>query len=163
MKVKGEKVIGKCESVNGGIVGLTKLSLDNPKYYEETSWNLNNIAAAPGSILQYLKSRINGVNVPWLYVGMLFSSFCWHTEDNYFYSINYSHMGASKQWYGVPGADADRFEKVSKDFLFELFKESPDLLHHMTTQISPSLLISKLAIHLHCVPTIVTIDDHVSS
>jgi [histone H3]-trimethyl-L-lysine4 demethylase len=80
------------------------------------------------------------VNVPWLYIGMLFSSFCWHNEDNYFYSINYSHFGAIKQWYGVPGGEAKNFEKISKDFLLELFRESPDLLHHMTTQISPSLL-----------------------
>ena len=71
---------------------------------------------------------------------MLFSSFCWHNDDNYFYSINYSHFGAIKQWYGVPGGEAKNFEKISKDFLLELFRESPDLLHHMTTQISPSLL-----------------------
>ncbi len=141
--VKVEKGVGKNLSVNGGEVGITKLSLENPRYYEESGWNLNNIAAAPGSILQYLRTPVNGVNVPWLYVGMLFSSFCWHTEDNYFYSINYSHLGAVKQWYGVPGSAAEKFEKISKEFLYGLFKESPDILHHMTTQISPSLLQSK--------------------
>ena len=41
-------------------------------------------------MLQHLQTSINGVNVPWLYVGMLFSSFCWHNEDNY-HSINHSH------------------------------------------------------------------------
>ena len=30
---------------------------------------------------------------------------------------------------------------MTKSFLLESFKESPDLLHHMTTQISPELLI----------------------
>jgi len=94
-------------------------------------------------VLKYLQTPINGVNVPWLYVGMLFSSFCWHNEDNYLYSINYNHMGATKQWYGVPGNEAKNFDKVSKDFLMELFRESPDQLHHMTTQISPSLLVSQ--------------------
>lgn len=141
--VKIEEGVRRGESVNGGTVGITKLGLENPRYYAESTWNLNNIAAAPGSILQYLRTPVNGVNVPWLYIGMLFTSFCWHTEDNYFYSINYSHMGAVKQWYGVPGSAAEKFEKVSREFLYGLFKESPDILHHMTTQISPSLLLSK--------------------
>ena len=71
---------------------------------------------------------------------MLFATFCWHNEDNYLYSINYSHFGDVKQWYGIPGDHAKQFEQIMKDFLLELFKDSPDLLHHMTTQIPPSLL-----------------------
>ena len=39
------------------------------EYYKRTGWNLNNIAATDGSVLKYLKTEINGVNVPWLYVG----------------------------------------------------------------------------------------------
>lgn len=85
---------------------------ENSNTYLSSPWNLNNIAKYKGSILRYLKAPINGINVPWLYVGMLFASFCWHNEDNYFYSINYSHYGAEKQWYGVPGDSADLFEKV---------------------------------------------------
>jgi histone demethylase JARID1 len=110
-------------------------------YYRRTGWNLVNLASSNGSVLQHLHTSINGINVPWLYIGMLFSSFCWHNEDNYLYSINYHHFGECKQWYGVPGHQAKAFEKVSKNFLLESFKESPDLLHHMTTQISPELLV----------------------
>jgi hypothetical protein len=47
-----------------------------------------------------------------LYIGMLFSSFAWHIEDHYLYSINYSHAGAPKTWYGVPASDADGFEEA---------------------------------------------------
>lgn len=47
-----------------------------------------------------------------LYIGQLFSTFAWHVEDHYLYSINYSHAGAQKTWYGVPASDADRFENV---------------------------------------------------
>jgi histone demethylase JARID1 len=110
------------------------------EYYAESPWNLNNLPTAKGSVLQYLRTPINGINVPWLYIGMLFATFCWHNEDNYLYSINYNHFGAVKQWYGVPGSSAEQFEKVSRNFLLGLFRESPDLLQHMTTQISPSLL-----------------------
>jgi histone demethylase JARID1 len=83
------------------------------KYYALSGWNLNNLPTADGSVLKYLRTPVNGVNVPWLYVGMLFTSFCWHNEDNYFYSINYNHFGAVKQWYGVPGAFANIFESVN--------------------------------------------------
>lgn len=145
-KIKAESatvnIINACSNTDSKSgVERDHASFDS-NFYVNTGWNLNNIPTARGSVLQYLQTPINGINVPWLYVGMLFASFCWHNEDNYFYSINYSHMGAVKQWYGVPGDSADQFEKVSKEFLLGLFRESPDLLHHMTTQISPSLLLT---------------------
>jgi histone demethylase JARID1 len=112
------------------------------EYYRESWWNLNNIPACPGSVLRHVKVPLNGVNVPWLYMGTLFSTFCWHNEDNYLYSINYHHAGSPKQWYGVPGTkkDAEGLEKVFKEFLALKVKEAPDLLHHITTMISPTLL-----------------------
>jgi histone demethylase JARID1 len=82
-------------------------------YYQRTGWNLNNLPTSDGSVLKYIDTDISGVNVPWLYIGMLFATFCWHNEDNYMYSISYNHMGAPKQWYGVPGSHAKQFEKVS--------------------------------------------------
>ena len=47
-----------------------------------------------------------------MYIGMLFSTFAWHVEDLYLYSINFHHFGAPKTWYGVPDTDADGFEEV---------------------------------------------------
>ena len=48
-----------------------------PSSYTRSGWNLNNIAKLPGSVLSFEESEISGVVVPWLYVGMCFSSFCW--------------------------------------------------------------------------------------
>jgi histone demethylase JARID1 len=87
--------------------------MNDPDYYSKTGWNTNIIPSAPGSLLSRVKTPINGINVPWLYLGMLFSTFCWPTEDNYFYSISYHHFGSEKQWYGVPAEDAERFEKMN--------------------------------------------------
>lgn len=45
--------------------------------YALSGWNLNNLPRLPGSVLSFEKEDISGVLVPWLYVGMCFSSFCW--------------------------------------------------------------------------------------
>lgn len=86
------------------------------EWYERCAWNLNNLPAAKGSLLRSITTPINGVNVPWVYMGMLFSTFCWHNEDNYLSSISYLHHGATKVWYGVEGVKADKFEKVVQSF-----------------------------------------------
>lgn len=45
--------------------------------YIESGWNLNNFPRLSGSVLCFEESDISGVVVPWLYIGMCFSSFCW--------------------------------------------------------------------------------------
>ena len=124
-----------------------KAKLPDPKFneqdfYKETWWNLNNIPCSPDSVLRHVRVGINGINVPWMYHGCLFSTFCWHNEDNYLYSINYHHKGAPKQWYGIPGTkkDSEGLEKVFKRYLSMKMRDVPDLLHHITTMFSPRLL-----------------------
>jgi histone demethylase JARID1 len=113
-------------------------------FYKETYWNLNNIPNCEGSILKHIKVGINGINVPWMYFGNLFSTFCWHNEDNYLYSINYHHWGAPKCWYGVPGTekDAEGLEQVFKSYLSMKMRDVPDLMYHITTMFSPRLLLN---------------------
>lgn len=48
--------------------------------YSKDGWNLNNIPILSESLLRYIKSDISGMTVPWTYVGMIFSTFCWHNE-----------------------------------------------------------------------------------
>lgn len=139
---RGRSVHGTREACQQQQQQLTEPVFGTEEYYKETWWNLNNIPSAPGSVLRYVKVGINGINVPWMYFGSLFTTFCWHNEDNYMYSINYHHKGAPKQWYGVPGDKkaAEGLERVFKNYLSMKMRDVPDLLHHITTMFSPRLL-----------------------
>ncbi|KAK1289188.1 putative lysine-specific demethylase JMJ14 [Acorus calamus] len=108
--------------------------------YASSSWNLNNLPKLEGSMLRAVRDNIKGVMVPWLYVGMLFSSFCWHFEDHCFYSMNYLHWGDPKCWYSVPGSEAVAFEQVMRRTLPDLFDAQPDLLFQLVTMLNPSVL-----------------------
>ncbi|KAL1828382.1 hypothetical protein ACET3Z_006794 [Daucus carota] len=108
--------------------------------YRASPWNLNNLPKLQGSMLRTVHHSIAGVMVPWLYIGMLFSSFCWHFEDHCFYSMNYHHWGEPKCWYSVPGSEASAFEKVMRNSLPDLFDAQPDLLFQLVTMLNPSVL-----------------------
>ncbi|CAJ2650651.1 unnamed protein product [Trifolium pratense] len=108
--------------------------------YSTNPWNLNNLPKLKGSMLRAVHHNITGVMVPWLYIGMLFSSFCWHFEDHCFYSMNYLHWGEPKCWYSVPGSQARAFEKVMRSSLPDLFDAQPDLLFQLVTMLNPSVL-----------------------
>lgn len=108
--------------------------------YCNSPWNLNNLPKLRGSMLRAVHHNIAGVMVPWLYIGMLFSAFCWHFEDHCFYSMNYHHWGEPKCWYSVPGSEASAFEKVMRSCLPDLFDAQPDLLFQLVTMLNPSVL-----------------------
>ncbi|RKP37400.1 JmjC domain, hydroxylase-domain-containing protein, partial [Dimargaris cristalligena] len=108
--------------------------------YSLDPWNLNVIPILPQSLFSFIKSDISGMMNPWLYVGMCFSTFCWHNEDHYTYSINYMHWGDTKTWYGIPGAAADQFERAIQRAVPELFEQQPDLLFQLVTMLSPGTL-----------------------
>ncbi|XP_032827560.2 lysine-specific demethylase 5C-like [Petromyzon marinus] len=118
--------------------------------YVESGWNLNIIPVHGQSVLGFINADISGMKVPWLYVGMCFSAFCWHIEDHWSYSINYLHWGEPKTWYGVPSHAAEHLESVMRKLAPELFESQPDLLHQLVTIMNPNLLMS------HGVPVVRT-------
>ncbi|KAK4399481.1 Lysine-specific demethylase [Sesamum angolense] len=111
--------------------------------YMTSGWNLNNLPRLAGSVLSFEECNISGVVVPWLYIGMCFSSFCWHVEDHHLYSLNCLHWGDPKVWYGVPGSHASALENAMRKHLPDLFEEQPDLLNELVTQLSPSVVKSE--------------------
>ncbi|KUL92420.1 hypothetical protein ZTR_02263 [Talaromyces verruculosus] len=108
--------------------------------YSQDPWNLNVLPFYGDSLFRHIKSDISGMTVPWVYVGMCFSTFCWHNEDHYAYSANYQHFGATKTWYGIPGKDAEAFEEAMRQAVPELFETQPDLLFQLVTLLPPDQL-----------------------
>ncbi|CAJ0934566.1 unnamed protein product [Ranitomeya imitator] len=118
--------------------------------YATSGWNLNVMPILEQSVLCHINADISGMKVPWLYVGMVFSAFCWHIEDHWSYSINYLHWGEPKTWYGVPSSAAEQLEEVMKKLTPELFESQPDLLHQLVTLMNPNTLMA------HGVPVVRT-------
>uniref|UniRef100_UPI0037E9243F lysine-specific demethylase 5C isoform X3 n=1 Tax=Semicossyphus pulcher TaxID=241346 RepID=UPI0037E9243F len=129
--------------------GKRKLTTEDEEY-ARSGWNLNVMPVLEQSLLCHINGDISGMKVPWLYVGMVFSAFCWHIEDHWSYSINYLHWGEPKTWYGVPSVAAERLEEVMKKLTPELFECQPDLLHQLVTIMNPNILMS------HGVPVVRT-------
>uniref|UniRef100_A0A673KIY9 [histone H3]-trimethyl-L-lysine(4) demethylase n=1 Tax=Sinocyclocheilus rhinocerous TaxID=307959 RepID=A0A673KIY9_9TELE len=121
--------------------GKFKVAPHDEKYLR-CGWNLNNMAMMTPSVLTHVTADICGMTLPWLYVGMCFSSFCWHIEDHWSYSINYLHWGEPKTWYGAPGFAAEQLEAVMNKLAPELFESQPDLLHQLVTIMNPNTLMA---------------------
>ena len=107
-------------------------------------WNLNSLPYARGSLLKHVPEDITGITVPWMYFGMACSTFCWHTEDHYFASINYIHWGAPKVWYGLPSSAAAGFDSLMRERYADLIEQSPDgnLFKDIVTMVDPATLIA---------------------
>ncbi|KAK6308224.1 hypothetical protein J4Q44_G00214950 [Coregonus suidteri] len=140
------KEFGSGFPMNNGKKNLSQEEAD----YARSGWNLNVMPVLEQSVLCHINADISGMKVPWLYVGMVFSAFCWHIEDHWSYSINYLHWGEPKTWYGVPSVAAERLEEVMKKLTPELFEFQPDLLHQLVTIMNPNILMS------HGVPVVRT-------
>ncbi|XP_041953453.1 lysine-specific demethylase 5C isoform X5 [Alosa sapidissima] len=140
------KEFGSGFPVNNGKRHLTT----EEEEYARSGWNLNVMPILEQSVLCHINADISGMKVPWLYVGMVFSAFCWHIEDHWSYSINYLHWGEPKTWYGVPSFAAEQLEAVMKKLTPELFEFQPDLLHQLVTIMNPNILMA------HGVPVVRT-------
>ena len=115
-------------------------------YAQSIGWNLRALPLLSGSLLGLLHEHVPGVSTPWLYVGMLFATFCWHVEDSYLFSMNYLHCGACKTWYAAPGSQALRLQQAMRLHYPDLFAQQPDAHHALTLQMSPHVLAERYAV-----------------
>lgn len=109
------------------------------------NFNLLRVNVLKNSCLQFTKkddsNQMSGITVPWFYFGMLFSSFCWHTEDLYLYSLNYMYEGSPKIWYSISHTDKEKMDEYIRNKYFATLLKQPDLIHRLTVHISPLELI----------------------
>ncbi|XP_061676221.1 LOW QUALITY PROTEIN: protein Jumonji [Syngnathoides biaculeatus] len=79
--------------------------------FSKHGWNLTVLPNNSGSILRHL-GAVPGVTVPWLNVGMVFSTSCWSRDQNRLPYIDYLHTGADCIWYCVPAEERSKLDKV---------------------------------------------------
>ena len=116
---------------------------DNMEEYLEYSKhpaNLRNLPSSKGSLFPISNDYISGITFPWLYVGSKYSTFCWHMEDQYTLSANYQHEGAPKIWYSIPNSACMEFQNYLIQTTPDLFIRQPDLMHQLTSLVSPKVL-----------------------
>jgi hypothetical protein len=115
-----------------------------PLSNRQSSWELRHLALNQESVLRHLpgSENIEGVSRPWMYLGNPFSTFCWHTEDQFLCSVNYLHEGSPKIWYTVPGSERTKLEEAMKILLPDLQAKNTDLQHQLVTMVNPITLCS---------------------
>eukprot|EP00923_Selenidium_pygospionis_P034592 GHVN01060248.1.p1 GENE.GHVN01060248.1~~GHVN01060248.1.p1 ORF type:complete len:506 (+),score=37.43 GHVN01060248.1:281-1798(+) len=128
----------EARKVGSGFPEKSKVPLDP---YAHHPWNLVNLPHVDGSLFKYYHREVPGVTSPWLYIGMVLSTFCWHTEDNYFAAVNYQHYGAPKVWYIIPPNKAQAMQRVMKEY--HANKQLSSVIHSLTFQISLALLAAQ--------------------
>ncbi len=81
--------------------GILMSNFSHPQDYINSGWNLNNLPVLEQSVLRHINADISGMKIPWCYVGMCFSCFCWHNEDHWSYSINYLHWYVQAKYLNI--------------------------------------------------------------
>uniref|UniRef100_A0A3P9JF15 Protein Jumonji n=1 Tax=Oryzias latipes TaxID=8090 RepID=A0A3P9JF15_ORYLA len=79
--------------------------------FSKHGWNLTVLPNNSGSILRHL-GAVPGVTVPWLNIGMVFSTSCWSRDQNRLPYIDYLHTGADCIWYSVPAEEKAKLDEV---------------------------------------------------
>ncbi|KAF5899988.1 protein Jumonji-like isoform X1, partial [Clarias magur] len=79
--------------------------------FSKHGWNLTVLSNNSGSILRHL-GAVPGVTIPWLNIGMVFSTSCWSRDQNSLPYIDYLHTGADCIWYCIPADEMSKLDKV---------------------------------------------------
>ncbi|KAB5517752.1 hypothetical protein PHYPO_G00170790 [Pangasianodon hypophthalmus] len=114
--------------------------------FSKHGWNLTVLPHNSGSILRHL-GAVPGVTVPWLNIGMVFSTSCWSRDQNRLPYIDYLHTGADCIWYSIPAEEKAKLDKVVHTLLQANGTPGLEMLEK-NVMISPEVL-SREGIKVH--------------
>ncbi|XP_061109747.1 protein Jumonji isoform X1 [Conger conger] len=114
--------------------------------FSKHGWNLTVLPNNSGSILRHL-GAVPGVTIPWLNIGMVFSTSCWSRDQNRLPYIDYLHTGADCVWYCIPAEEKSKLDKVVHTLLQANGTPGLEMLEK-NIMISPELL-SREGIKVH--------------
>ncbi|MFT7811654.1 protein Jumonji-like [Arapaima gigas] len=114
--------------------------------FSKHGWNLTVLPTNSGSILRYL-GAVPGVTIPWLNIGMVFSTSCWSRDQNRLPYIDYLHTGADCIWYCIPAEEKAKLDKVVHTLLQANGTPGLEMLEK-NIMISPEVL-SREGIRVH--------------
>jgi hypothetical protein len=113
---------------------------------DKDAFSLRNVYDMEDSLFQIIKGKteaISGIVIPWAYMACKYSTFCWHTEDLFLYSLNYMHEGGCKIWYTVPYEDVDKVRALLLREYGDDLKKRPGLLDDVLINFSPVRLMKE--------------------
>ncbi|NXY84969.1 JARD2 protein, partial [Alcedo cyanopectus] len=114
--------------------------------FSRHGWNLTVLPNNTGSILRHL-GAVPGVTIPWLNIGMVFSTSCWSRDQNHLPYIDYLHTGADCIWYCIPAAEENKLDDVVHTLLQANGTPGLEMLES-NVMISPEILC-KEGIRVH--------------
>ncbi|KAJ8403039.1 hypothetical protein AAFF_G00359550 [Aldrovandia affinis] len=114
--------------------------------FSKHGWNLTVLPNNSGSILRHL-GAVPGVTIPWLNIGMVFSTSCWSRDQNRLPYVDYLHTGADCVWYCIPAEEKAKLDKVVHTLLQANGTPGLEMLEK-NVMISPELL-SREGIKVH--------------
>uniref|UniRef100_A0A8C5PSP6 Protein Jumonji n=1 Tax=Leptobrachium leishanense TaxID=445787 RepID=A0A8C5PSP6_9ANUR len=103
-------VAGHCGKVDTNTHG-SGFPVSKAEPFSRHGWNLTVLPNNSGSILRHL-GAVPGITIPWLNIGMVFSTSCWSRDQNHLPYIDYLHTGADCIWYCIPAEEENKLDKV---------------------------------------------------
>ncbi|AOW02966.1 hypothetical protein LXG23DRAFT_22588 [Yarrowia lipolytica] len=105
-------------------------------------WNLNVAPHMRDGMFQYVDdSAALQITMPWLHVGMMFSTQSWSVEDMMLWSLDYMHFGSTRTWYSVSPAHYGKFQNLIEQYISKGERKiGPKFVLEPDLMISPQVL-----------------------